>query len=211
MWIKAWTQVHESITFLKILTDQNICKQLKAFQEQVHGDLIWVSRGQGSFVLASDLILSPPRHLWGLGQKYKRKAKPVSKYFKVINRILIVNRLFSKIRSIVLPGKLLLHNDQQARFVYRVLGFSVLPESVVIWGELVPSPPLAWPCAARTFARPDSVPSWPPLPTALAHSPGPKGHPCREVCPGEDGPGEEAREATGARDSKLLGSVLSVS
>ena len=83
----------------------------------------------------------------------------MSKYFKVINHILIVNRLFNKIRSILLPGQLFLHNDQEARFGFRVLGFSVLPESVVIRGELVPSPPLAWPCAARTFARPDSVPS----------------------------------------------------
>lgn len=41
-------------------------------------------------------------------------------YFEVINH---VNKLFSEICSLLLSGQLLLHNDQEAGFEFRFLGF----------------------------------------------------------------------------------------
>ena len=80
----------ESVTFLKILMDQNTCQQTKA----------WVARTQGLNVnFRGPVIICKCL---------------VSKYFKVINH---VHELLSKISPILLPGQLFLHNELNLGFL----------------------------------------------------------------------------------------------
>lgn len=98
-----------------------------------------MARGHVHWLL--DLILAHPRHLWGLGQECKRSPTyPVSEYVNVISH---VNKLFDKICSILLPGQLFLHNEQEAGLEFRFLRLQVLPQSVAFqWpytSKFVPS------------------------------------------------------------------------